>query len=123
MSFGVRVIYTPAGNCPVKLKGTDYGDVLEWSNLLMESGREKGLNYLPSAILFFSQQFYRIQTKEYNIVKEHIANIFGSNPSLEVESLGSKKDLENKEENKIDDNENNVISLKFKKEKKSKKNK
>ena len=63
-----------------------------------------------------------MQTKEYNIVKEHIANIFGSNPSLEVETLESKKDLENKKENRIDD-DNNVISLKFKKEKKSKKNK
>jgi hypothetical protein len=115
MGFGTRVIYTPAGQCPVKLKGIDYNDVLEWSNLIMESGREKGLNYLPSAILFFSQQFYGVHTKEYNIIKEHIANIFNSNPSIDVEKL-ERKEIKEEEVNVVEDEvEKNIIKYKKKK--------
>jgi hypothetical protein len=118
MGFGTRVIYTPAGQCPVKLKGIDYNDVLEWSNLIMESGREKRLNYLPSAILFFSQQFYGVHTKEYNVIKEHIANIFNSNPSIDVEKL-ERKEIKEEEVNVVEDEvEKNII--KYKKKKKNK---
>lgn len=76
MNFSVRVVHTPAGSCPVKLKETDYDSVLEWAQLVMENGRANNLNYLPSALVFFAQQFYNIFTEDYKIVKNHLINIF-----------------------------------------------
>jgi hypothetical protein len=76
MNFSVRVVHTPAGRCPVKLKETDHDSVLEWAQLVMEHGRTNNLNYLPSALVFFAQQFYNIFTEDYKTVKNHLIDIF-----------------------------------------------
>lgn len=76
MNFSARVVHTPAGPCPIKLKETDYDSVLEWAQLVMENGRANNLNYLPSALVFFAQQFYNIFTEDYKTVKNHLINIF-----------------------------------------------
>jgi hypothetical protein len=110
MGFGVRVIHTPAGACPVKLTGTEYEVVEKWANNVMEQGIINHLNYLPSALIFFAQQFYRVFGPEHNLVKQHIENIFSVSKSavetLEAEikeikeNIETEKNKESTEENK-----------------------
>jgi hypothetical protein len=76
MSFSVRVVHTPAGSCPIKLKSTEYDNVFEWAQLVMDHGKANNLNYLPSALVFFAQQFFNIFTDDYKTVKNHLINIF-----------------------------------------------
>lgn len=76
MSFSIRIVHTPAGSCPIKLKSTEYESVFEWTQLVMDHGRTNNLNYLPSALVFFAQQFFNIFTEDYKIVKNHLGNIF-----------------------------------------------
>jgi len=90
---GERVLHTPAGKCPVKLNDTSIEEVTGWANLVIEHGRQNSLVYLPSALIYFSQQFYSIFTPEYKIVKEHIENVFGFNSNEQVFNF-NKKDLE-----------------------------
>lgn len=95
MTYCTRIVYTPAGKCPIKLEGFDYDTVLEWSNLIIEHGKANNLNYLPPALLFFAQQFYRAFTPEYLEIKEHLNNIFLiPEKDVVVESFNDKKETQ-----------------------------
>jgi hypothetical protein len=77
MTYTIPVIATPAGKCPVKLKSSEYEDVIEWSEKVLSQGRTNNVNYLPSALIFFSQQFFSIFTPEHKIIKNHIQDHYG----------------------------------------------
>jgi len=99
MGFATRIIHTPAGACPVKLKSTEHDDVLEWAQLVMEKGQANNLNYLPNALVFFAQQFYNIFSEEYKLVKSHLCDIFQINLNEElINKVNQEKNIV-KEEN------------------------
>jgi hypothetical protein len=78
MSHSIPVIAYPAGKCPAKLKGTSYEEVTEWAEEIFSEGRNNNLIYLPSAIAFFAQQFYRIFTPEYRVICNHLISKYGN---------------------------------------------
>lgn len=78
MSLSIPVISYPAGKCPVKLKGTSYDEVIGWAEEIFCVGRNNNIIYLPSAIAFFAQQFYRMGTSEYKIVCDYLIEQYGS---------------------------------------------
>lgn len=123
MTYCTRIVYTPAGKCPIKLEGYDYETVLDWSNLIIENGKANNLSYLPSALLFFAQQFYRAFTPEYLEVKKHLNNIFLIPDKDEsIENLTIKKEEnQNIQSQKIV--EKNIQDNKKKRGRSSKKNK
>lgn len=119
---GERVLHTPAGSCPVKLEGTSLEEVRDWSNLVVQHGKQNNLVYLPSALIYFSQQFYSIFTPEYKEVKSHIEEIFSVNKNLEnlfveeqrsnIEKQKEEKLMEKKlKEEKASEQINNLPNL------------
>lgn len=99
---GERVLHTPAGTCPVKLEGSSLEEVRDWSNLVVEHGRQKNLIYLPSALLYFSQQFYSIFTPEYKEIKAHLEEIFNINKNQEDLFIEEQKsNIKKQEEQKL----------------------
>lgn len=126
---GQRVLYIPAGRCPVKLDGTSLEEVTDWSNRVVEHGKQNNLVYLPSALVYFAQQFYNIFTEEYKVVKNNIEQIFNfNNISLENEQIKQSEARlnfinEEKEKNKAKesselrevDNDGQTISVPIKK--------
>lgn len=78
MTYSVPVIAIPAGKCPVKLKNYDYDEVIGWCEEVLSVGRNKSITYLPSALIFFAQQFFNISSKEYKTVVDHIQGHYGT---------------------------------------------
>ena len=78
MTCSVPIIAIPSGKCPVKLKGSEYEDVIGWAEEVISIGRSNSSNYLPSALIFFAQQFFNIFSEEYKSVRNHIENHYGT---------------------------------------------
>lgn len=77
MTCSVPVIAIPAGKCPVKLKSSEYDAVIEWAEDIISVGRGNTTTYLPSALIFFAQQFFSIFSNEYKTVSKHIEDRYG----------------------------------------------
>lgn len=78
MNYGTTVVAIPAGKCEFKLKSCNKEDVINWAEEILSEGRIKNINYLPSALVFYSQQFYRPFSKEYEEIKETIYEHYGN---------------------------------------------
>lgn len=78
MTCSVPVIAIPAGKCSVKLKGTDYEDVVAWAEEVISVGRTNSVTFLPSALIFYAQQFFNIFSEDYKTVCEHITSHYGN---------------------------------------------
>lgn len=78
MSESVPVIAIPAGKCPAKLKNSDRDEVIGWCEEVLSVGRNKSITYLPSALIFFAQQFFNIFSKEYKSVVGYIEDHYGT---------------------------------------------
>lgn len=76
MSIITRIVAIPAGKCPIKLNSTEFEEVVEWCEKVTNHGNENNLNYLPSALRFFAQQFFSIFSDDYKIVCNHINNAY-----------------------------------------------
>jgi hypothetical protein len=100
MSYSIRVVATPAGKCPVKLKSADREEVIEWSKEVYSAGIAENINYLPSAFCFFAQQFFNIFSDEYKSICNHI-NLAYNVDKTEFYELIGKINVEEKQ-NKID---------------------
>jgi len=74
-SLNLNAVTTPAGACPIKLKGTDFNTVKDWAHDVRKHGEMEGVFYLPQALAYFSRQFYDILSNEYLTVKHHIDTI------------------------------------------------
>lgn len=66
------LVTTPAGDCPVKLKDTNYEAVSEWAEKVMNVGQEQGKTYAPSALRYYVRHFYELNTREYALVCENL---------------------------------------------------
>ena len=62
-------IHTPAGECPITLKGVSTEEVSEWANKVRRHFEEKRQNITNNALLYFSREFFPINTPEYKQVK------------------------------------------------------
>ena len=78
MNYGTKVLAIPAGKCEFKLKSHDKENVINWAEEILSEGRIKNINYLPSALVFYSQQFYKPFSKEYREIKEIIYEHYGN---------------------------------------------
>ena len=84
-------IYTPAGECPVKLKGTDEATVDKWMDDLMDAGHEKNDHYLPHALKYFASHFYGRGTEDFVAVCSRIDVCYPSNdPPQRVTRVAEK---------------------------------
>ena len=100
MSFSIRVVATPAGKCPIKLKSCEREDVIEWSKEVYSAGLAENINYLPSAFVFFAQQYFNIFSEEYKTIC-NIINTAYNVDNKDFYELISKIGVEEKQ-NKID---------------------
>jgi hypothetical protein len=67
-SFDMGTILTPAGKCPVELKGPTYNDVHVWISLL----KAKIPNLAISAYCYYVRYFYDVNTKTHNKICDSI---------------------------------------------------
>jgi hypothetical protein len=76
MDYAHRIIAIPAGECPVKLRSTTLEEVTVWCEEVVSCGKANNLSYLPSALMFFAQQYFDIFSEDYKLVCENIKSIF-----------------------------------------------
>ncbi len=107
MNCLTRIVAIPAGKCPLKLESDNYEDVVEWCQKVYSAGLSNNLNYLPSSLIFFAQQFFNISSQEYKNVYQHIQTAYNVDNS-ETNSL-IKRII-------IEENENKLIKQKKKEE-------
>lgn len=110
MSFSTRVIAFPAGKCPVKLQSTKKEDVIEWAEEIYSIGLRNNINYLPSAIIFFAQQFFNIFTEDYQTVCNHINATYNTG-EREFQDLINKISIEKRisDKEKLDKKEKQIL--------------
>jgi hypothetical protein len=70
--LGYMIVATPAGTCPVKLKGIDADTVKNWAVDVIEAGRRQMRNFSFAAVKYFVREFYDIHGPEYKIVCNHL---------------------------------------------------
>lgn len=76
-SFGKRgrIVYAPAGNCPVKFKDDSPSGIKNWFEQLVAHGHGEGIQYAPSAIRYFLRHFYDMGSQEYKNIVNQIAEL------------------------------------------------
>jgi hypothetical protein len=119
MSYSTnRVVAIPAGKCPVKLQSTKKEDVVEWAEEVISTGFKSNINYLPSSLIFFAQQFFNIFTDDYKTVCNHI-NLAYNTDSKELQNLIDKISIEKRildkqkeKQREEKDKEENILRLK-----------
>lgn len=67
-----RIVSIPAGECPVKLKGTDEGQVHDWITRLLDACLEQSQRLTVEAVKYFVRQFHDLWTDEHALVCHHI---------------------------------------------------
>jgi hypothetical protein len=116
MAYTIPIIAIPAGKCPAKLESTEREDVIEWAEKVYSIGLKNNINYLPSAIVFFAQQFFSIFTEDYKIVCNHINSAYNNNNEVkfdemlvkinEEKKLAEKEKLERREKEEAKERKN-----------------
>lgn len=71
-----RCTLIPAGECPVKLSGTDKEIVLDWIERVQEIFINKNEVLAPSGFIYYASHFYNNFTAEHHKVKQIITNHF-----------------------------------------------
>lgn len=97
MSYSIPIIAIPAGKCPAKLKSTEYNDVIDWAEEVLSIGIKNNVNYLPSALVFFAQQFFNIFGEEYKLVCNHINTAYNNQDKAKLEAMIQQISLSQKE--------------------------
>jgi hypothetical protein len=103
MSYSIPIIAIPAGKCPAKLSSTEYNDVIDWAEQVYAIGIKNNVNYLPSALVFFAQQFFNIFSEEYKTVCNHINSAYNNQDKQKLDSIIEKISQDKKEEEKRKD--------------------
>lgn len=65
-------IATPSGKCPVPLKSVEYDDIRDWVIKLHNHGKEKGVCYCASAVVYFLGKFISCHDARYSVAKSHL---------------------------------------------------
>lgn len=110
MSYSTnRVVAIPAGKCPVKLQSAKKEDVVEWAEEVYSIGLRNNLNYLPSAFIFFSQQFFNIFSEEYKDVYNILSSSYNTG-ATEFQALIDKINVEKRisDKEKLDKKEKQI---------------
>jgi hypothetical protein len=115
MPYSNRIVSIPAGKCPLKLNSTKKEDVLEWAEEVISIGLKNNINYLPSALIFFAQQFFNIFSEDYKSICNHI-NLSYNTGHAEFDNLISQILVEKK----VSDKEKMERKEKIEKEEKQK---
>lgn len=68
-----HVLLTPAGPCPVQLKGTDFESVQVWVERLVRAVPEMTLS--TSAIIYWARQFHGVFSAEYQTIAGHVLTV------------------------------------------------
>jgi len=71
-SRSLMTIYTPSGECPIRLQGTDAVSVLNWVDAVREYGYRVGKQYTISALCYWVRQFYEMDTVEHRKACDHV---------------------------------------------------
>ena len=69
---GGRIIYTPAGECVVKLNSCNKEDVYDWCEELIDIGRITGITYHQDAMIYWLRDFFDIHGTNFKIAKQHV---------------------------------------------------
>jgi hypothetical protein len=69
-------VFTPAGECPVKLKGTDIEQVAAWADAVRDDFGERRMVLAIEALLYFAQTIYDFKSDECKLVKGHLVELF-----------------------------------------------
>lgn len=70
-------ITTPAGPCPVQLKGTSAEEVERWAEAVRKAGLEEhGKWYMIRALRYWVRQFYEINTPNHKLVCDTLDAIY-----------------------------------------------
>lgn len=110
MSYSTnRVVAIPAGKCPVKLQSAKKEDVVEWAEEVYSIGLRNNLNYLPSAFIFFAQQFFNIFSEEYKDVYNILSSSYNTG-ATEFQALIDKINVEKRisDKEKLDKKEKQI---------------
>jgi hypothetical protein len=94
MSLSTPIIAIPAGKCPSKLESTEYEQVISWCVEVHAIGIKNNVNYLPSALVFFAQQFFDIFGEEYKTVKNHINKAYNTGDDGKLQEFITKANYE-----------------------------
>ena len=71
-----KLVTTPSGSCPVKLKDTSEQGVKLWVNEVIVEGHSRNVHYAPSALRYWAAQMFDRSSSEYKEVCEDIGKVF-----------------------------------------------
>ena len=79
----IKKTYTPAGDCPHRLTGTDVKTVEAWAENCRGTFLEKGDWLLVPALKYFSREFHSIHSPDYRAVCDALDQLYGAGMSPE----------------------------------------
>lgn len=68
----MRVIFAPAGNCPIRLNSPDIDDVEDWVFRLKAWGLSNNVRYERQAFVYYLRQFFDMQSPQYATAKVNV---------------------------------------------------
>lgn len=71
---GGRIIYTPSGECPMKLNSSNQEDVYDWCEELIDIGRIMKVTYHQDALIYWLRDFFDMHGINYQTAKQHVLN-------------------------------------------------
>jgi hypothetical protein len=77
----LQIVYTPGGQCPIKLNSTALEDVRDWAEQVRNYGVQNRTLYDRSALRYYVRYFYAYGTQEHKTVCEILNAIC---PSVEI---------------------------------------
>lgn len=81
---GGKIIYCPAGSCPVKLKNIDKQEVFDWCDAIYSYFSD---TYTEDAMIYWLRFYYKINSYEYNTAKQWIKEWASPSQNTLKESL------------------------------------
>jgi len=72
---GFTVIYTPAGDCPVRLHDLTYEGVQRWAGQVVKAGAARSKQYLPAALRYFLREFVEFNDPQYENLSDACSEV------------------------------------------------
>jgi hypothetical protein len=73
---GMLLVHAPSGECPVKLPGTSYEQLVTWGQAVQAAGREQSRIYRAYALSYFLRHFIDMNTREFREARAVIMENF-----------------------------------------------
>jgi hypothetical protein len=84
---GGRIIYCPAGACPINLKSFDREEVMEWCDCIYSYFND---TYTADAMIYWLRKFFKINSYEYNTSKRWVEEWADLSPDTQKILLNQK---------------------------------